>query len=118
MPFYRVNGTLMHLKLSGRKPHPSPCCARIPSTEAGKPTARCMAISTILCDWPLEGGGTCDAPLCEDHAVEVAVNEHLCPLHATRIHQAALQEPVSSDTTVDQPTAILPLVGRQKNEPS
>jgi hypothetical protein len=55
-----------------------------------------------------------DAPLCEEQAVELGVNERLCPLHAARIHEAVLQEPASSDTTVDHPAAILPLVGRQK----
>lgn len=37
-----------------------------------------------LCDWPLEGGGTCDAPVCPDHATEVGPDRHLFPLHAPR----------------------------------
>lgn len=82
MPYYRVNGTLMHLKLAGPKSkHPKPCCARIP--EKNFPgTLQCMAISTLLCDWPLEGGGTCDAPLCAEHGTEVGPDKHYCQIHA------------------------------------
>lgn len=79
MPFYRIGGTMMHLKLSGKRSKwPAPCCARL---EGGD---RCMGISTLLCDWPTEGGGTCSAPLCPDHGVEVGKDLHLCPLHASR----------------------------------
>jgi len=79
MPFYRVNGMLVHLKLAGpRSKWPAPCCARLESGE------RCMGISTVLCDWPLDGGGTCDAPLCEEHGLQVGEDRHLCPLHAPR----------------------------------
>lgn len=39
-----------------------------------------MAISSLLCDWPVDGG-TCDAPLCEEHAYEISPDRHLCPRH-------------------------------------
>jgi hypothetical protein len=89
MPYYRVPGAgMVHLNLSGkaRKNPPAPCCAKVPrsvfpghETDEGKPV-RCMAISTFLCDWPVEGG-TCDAPLCAEHATEVGKDRHLCPVH-------------------------------------
>lgn len=86
MPTYRVNGMLMHVKLAGpSSKHPKPCCARVPANPGPKTVSmRCCAISTTLCDWPLEGGGTCDAPLCNDHAQEIGPDRHLCPLHAPR----------------------------------
>lgn len=81
MPFYVVNGCTVHVKLSGkaRRNPPKPCVARV--EREGRP-ARCCGISTILCDWPLEAGGTCDAPLCPEHAVEVGRDRHYCPAHA------------------------------------
>ncbi len=38
-------------------------------------------MSSILCDWELEDGRTCDAPLCPDHANEIGPDKHLCGLH-------------------------------------
>lgn len=85
MPFYRVNGLMVHVKLGGKRSKwPAPCCARVPSSGGGKPEVRCMAISSLLCDWPLEGGRTCDAPLCDEHALAIGPDRHLCPLHAQR----------------------------------
>lgn len=43
-----------------------------------------MGISSLLCDWPLEDGSTCDAPLCNEHALAIGPDRHLCPLHAPR----------------------------------
>lgn len=85
MPFYRVNGQIVHLNLGGklRKNPPAPCCARIP--ERPGPTTvsvRCFAMSSYLCDHELSGGKTCDAPLCELHAKVVGKDRHLCPRHA------------------------------------
>jgi hypothetical protein len=83
MPFYRVNGLMVHLNLGGklRKNPPAPCCA--PTTLDGK-RVRCCAISSFLCDWDLSDGKTCDAPLCHDHAVEIGRDRHLCPRHAAQ----------------------------------
>lgn len=79
MPTYRMHGALVHIKMTStrKRPAPLPCVARIELDGRG---TRCMAISSILCDWPVEGG-TCDAPLCEDHAHEVGPDRHLCGLH-------------------------------------
>lgn len=80
MPYYRMHGLMVHLKLSGKaaKNPPAPCCARI---ELNGTKQSCMAISSVLCDFPLESGGTCDAPLCEEHAHQVGPDRHLCPIH-------------------------------------
>lgn len=78
MPYFRVNGLMVHLNLSGRAKSTKPCVATI---ELEGKACRCMAISTILCDWPVEGG-TCSAPLCEEHAHQVGPDRHLCPIHA------------------------------------
>lgn len=85
MPTYRTATGWMHLKLARSKKHPppAPCAARIPAGPATVgSTMRCCAMSDILCDWKLADGGTCDAPLCYDHATEIGPDEHLCPAHA------------------------------------
>lgn len=77
MPLYRVNGTLVHLKLSGRKDkHPKAC-----RCDLGPGLGRCLAMASILCDFPVDGT-TCDMPLCTDHATEVGLDRHYCPRHA------------------------------------
>lgn len=84
MPYFRVNGVRMHVKLSGpKKNRPLPCCALV---EVGGQRIRCEAMSSILCDWPVDGG-TCDAPMCSDHAVEVGADKHYCPIHM-RVHNS------------------------------
>lgn len=85
MPWYRVNGMQVHLKLSGKaaKNPPAPCAARIPTAERVG-TMRCCGISLVLCDWPMASGGTCDMPLCSEHAEHIGPNEDLCPEHAAQ----------------------------------
>lgn len=87
MPWYRINGMQVHLKLGGKaaKTPPAPCAARIPN---GSPivgsTMRCCGISAYLCDWPMASGGTCDMPLCAEHATQTGPDRHLCPEHAAQ----------------------------------
>lgn len=75
MPNYIVNGLAMHIKMGG-KPPPQ-CVAWV--QRQGR-AAKCCGISTHLCDWP-EMGGTCDAPLCTEHAHQVGKDRHHCPRH-------------------------------------
>lgn len=83
MPFYRINGAIVHIKFGGKKRPPAPCVAPI-----GVDAARCCGISQFLCDWPLSDGKTCDAPLCPVHAHEVGKNRHYCHIHhAQHLHQ-------------------------------
>lgn len=84
MPFYTVNGLRMHIKFGGRGKPPAPCAARV---GMGEQTRQCCDISGFLCDWPTSHGKTCDAPLCINHAREVARNRNYCPAH----HHQALQ---------------------------
>jgi hypothetical protein len=37
----------------------------------------------FLCDWKVAGkkSGTCDKPICAQHAKQVAPDKHLCPEH-------------------------------------
>lgn len=92
MPFYRTNVGFMHIKFSGRGPHPKPCVAQIGIVAEGRPLQRCMALTGYLCDWPLSDGKTCDAPLCEAHAHQVGRNRHLCQIHFKQ-HQAEQPQP-------------------------
>lgn len=82
MPFYVVNGLVMHLNM-GRRKGPAPCIAPA-GPGATPPRERCCGISAYLCDWPVgepAEGLTCSAPLCEAHAREVGRNRHYCPAH-------------------------------------
>lgn len=63
--------------------------AEIPDS-ASERVARCRAISTFACDWPVEDG-TCDAPLCPEHAHAIGPDRHLCPLHL-RMHRERTPE--------------------------
>lgn len=94
MPMYRLPGVgMVHIRMANtqKRPAPAPCCARVPAStiypDAPKDrTWRCRAMSTFLCDWPVEGG-TCDAPLCPEHAHQVGPDRHLCPIHFA-LHRA------------------------------
>lgn len=66
--WYKVRGMAVHMK--GRD-LPLPC-------------ARCRGISTLACDYPVEGG-TCSAPLCAQCAKQVGPDLHLCPIHAKKV---------------------------------
>jgi hypothetical protein len=41
----------------------------------------CTASAALLCDWKIGDGKTCDAPICREHAEEVAPDKHLCRRH-------------------------------------
>lgn len=43
---------------------------------------RCMDVATKLCDYPVGDGRTCDMPLCDSHAFNVAPEVDYCPGHA------------------------------------
>lgn len=42
----------------------------------------CGGVSGFLCDYPVGEGKTCDRPLCDHCAAEVAPDVHYCPGHA------------------------------------
>jgi hypothetical protein len=78
----------VHLKTAkGRHALAKPCVARIPLDGCSRTVGtsqRCCAISSLLCDWVLSDGSTCDAPLCADHAHQIGPDTHLCPTHAAQ----------------------------------
>jgi hypothetical protein len=43
----------------------------------------CGRVADLLCDWKVreKKSGTCDAPICPQHAKQVGPDKHLCPLH-------------------------------------
>lgn len=49
--------------------------------KLGPHCADCSWVSGYLCDYPVGKGKTCDRPLCEDHANEVAPDLHYCNVH-------------------------------------
>lgn len=63
------------------------------------PCSSCAYVADYLCDYPLGGGKTCDAPLCEDHALPPGIMVHpldditsrrMPDLAATRQRQAQI----------------------------
>lgn len=79
MPFYQINGTMVHMR--GTK-LPPPCSAKVVlkgSLDAALTCNWCRVPSGYLCDRPVDGGRTCDRALCEAHAFEVGKNRHYCP---------------------------------------
>lgn len=79
MPVFRINGMLVHLKLSGKAKNAKAC--REPIQLDGR-TVACLGFGDYLCDHKMPEGGTCDRPLCKQHAKQVGPDEHLCPEHA------------------------------------
>jgi hypothetical protein len=76
--FIDVGGQRVIVCGRGRPSTPSrPMGAEAPFGES----CACRAPASLLCDWKLDGGKTCDAPICAAHAKEVAPEKHLCPEH-------------------------------------
>jgi hypothetical protein len=81
MPFYKLaDGTVRHMKLSGRSKPPAPCVAMMKRSGETEPST-CEQLSGYLCDYPISKGKTCDRPLCDAHATEISKNRHYCPDH-------------------------------------
>ena len=51
------------------------------TADFGPPCAECGDVPEFLCDYPVGKEKTCDRPLCEFHANEVAPDIHYCPSH-------------------------------------
>lgn len=61
----------------------------------------CTKPHTLLCDWkmPQHKDGTCSAPMCAEHAVEVAPEKHLCALHKAAYDQWLKLRPAVAATS-------------------
>ena len=55
------------------------CCSR--GRRKGCVVPGCKRPATLLCDFPKGNGKTCDAPICEHHALHVGDNLDYCPNH-------------------------------------
>ena len=70
MPWFRLrDGCTVHVKLGKNPSGPWPCSV-------------CHFFAYRLCDWKLEGGKTCSAPLCTQHSFQPIDGKDLCPRHA------------------------------------
>jgi len=49
--------------------------------KLGAHCADCGDVGVNLCDFPVGAGKTCDRPICDFHAHEVAPNVHYCDVH-------------------------------------
>ncbi|MCI4653088.1 hypothetical protein [Sphingomonas aquatilis] len=52
-------------------------CGTAPRKRCG-----CSRWATLLCDWKMPGGGTCDTPLCSVCTTSPAQGKDLCRRHA------------------------------------
>lgn len=90
MPFYRLKTGFVHIK--GTKLPPG-CYASVGvQTSDDKAMKACLALSGYQCDWGIGHGRTCDAHLCEAHALQVGKNRHYCPDHFQQ-HQVEAKQP-------------------------
>jgi len=53
----------------------------------------CGTFATRLCDFKLQSGKTCDAPMCIACSAHVGPNRDFCPLHKPKESQPALFPP-------------------------
>lgn len=49
--------------------------------DLGPHCADCAGFGDYLCDYPVGDGKTCDRPMCDDHANEIAPEVHYCAGH-------------------------------------
>jgi len=47
----------------------------------------CNWVSEYLCDYPIDDDKTCDRPLCDEHAYEVAPDLHYCAAHYNELEK-------------------------------
>lgn len=66
--FYKTKYGMVHMKF-GRGAKPPDNCRE------------CSGMAGFLCDFPVGKDKTCDRPLCDEHAHEVAPDTHYCPVH-------------------------------------
>lgn len=66
-----------------RVPIPGGGAAIVCSSGRRRRCTCCGKSAPFLCDWkvPSRRSGTCDAPICADHAAVPAAGKHLCPTH-------------------------------------
>ncbi len=57
-------------------------CSRGPKKPP--PCQWCLRPSTKLCDFPIDKGKTCDAPMCDHHATSMGSNVDYRPKHQNK----------------------------------
>lgn len=57
----------------------------------------CGREATLLCDWKVKGkrSGTCDQPVCSQHALQVGPDKHLCQQHQKAYEEWKRRHPES-----------------------
>lgn len=70
MPFFRLDGTIVHINFGrGRNQRVKPCYV-------------CLGFAMQLCDWRLPDGTTCSAPICTAHSFKPGGGDKdICPWH-------------------------------------
>jgi hypothetical protein len=85
MPWYRIGGTLMHLRMDARqRKKAAPACPffayvytqTADGVLADRKLVRCLAPANYLCDWL-----GCNRPICERHAQQLVPGFDFCPTH-------------------------------------
>lgn len=68
---------------------------------------KCGRPASLLCDWKVEAGRTCDAPLCAECTHKPADGKDLCPTHAERWLRHHLNGHFMPDATHDVDLDVL-----------
>lgn len=93
MPWYRTpdGQGVFHVCIRGKKGAPAACRAPKLPGDSDAHGEECGRMSSKLCDARVGQSGSCDMPLCEQHATPAGPDIDYCPRHA---HLAA---PVLAD---------------------
>ncbi|MGH9496004.1 MAG: hypothetical protein ACRD3B_13475 [Candidatus Sulfotelmatobacter sp.] len=61
----------------------------------------------FLCDWKVPGkkSGTCDKPICAQHAKQVGPEKHLCPEHQLRYDEWLKKHPPAQTSLFQESAA-------------
>jgi hypothetical protein len=65
----------------------------------------CGRSATALCDWKMGADKTCDRPICEAHAKQVARGKHLCPEHQLLYDEWLRRHPPAQRNLFDEAAA-------------
>lgn len=85
MPWYRIGGAVVHIRLDKRqaKKWPPACpffryvyTQQPDGTVADRTLVRCLAPADYLCDWL-----GCNVPVCEQHRAQLVPGFDFCPTH-------------------------------------
>jgi hypothetical protein len=80
MPYYRVGGVVMHVRMGKRQAkEAAPACPFFvwgKDADGNRRRERCLQFTGYQCDWP-----GCNVHFCEAHRLNLAPELDVCPTH-------------------------------------